>query len=370
MPAAQRGQIYRTSTGYGIRWYDETGKRRRRSGFKSRSEARQWYEDVERRRMRGDIARPAQMTFAELVERYLKTHAVGREASTMTTLRERLSHSVSVFGELKLSELERMTVEIAEWQTTLPERSRYGIVQALRQTLEAGVRWGLMNRNPAKLAGSNPQPRQPEIEPFTRTEVDRLTVELGPWGAVALFAGETGLRPSEWIALEWRDVSRTDGVTVVQRTFSRGRLKAYGKTERSRRRVPLSARACDALDSLPHRINSRLVFPAPGGGNRVRAGHGSYLDLHNWRAREWLPALDAAGLPRRRIYDLRHSFATWALAAGLSIFELARYMGTSVDMIDRTYGHLARGSEDLARAKLDAHAATDVDRLGQDRATP
>ncbi|MCP9487972.1 MAG: hypothetical protein MSC30_19205, partial [Gaiellaceae bacterium MAG52_C11] len=56
-------------------------------------------------------------------------------------------------------------------------------------------------------------------------------------------------------------------------------------------------------------------------------------------------------------------------SAGLSIFELARYMGTSVDMIDRTYGHLARGSEDLARAKLDAHAASDVGRLGQDWAT-
>jgi hypothetical protein len=66
----------------------------------------------------------------------------------------------------------------------------------------------------------------------------------------------------------------------------------------------------------------------------------------------------------RRIYDLRHSFATWALAAGLSIFELARYMGTSVDMIDRTYGHLARGSEDLARAKLDAHAASDLGSFG------
>ena len=34
-------------------------------------------------------------------------------------------------------------------------------------------------------------------------------------------------------------------------------------------------------------------------------------------------------------------------------FELARYMGTSVDMIDRTYGHLARGSETDAIQKLD-----------------
>ena len=36
---------------------------------------------------------------------------------------------------------------------------------------------------------------------------------------------------------------------------------------------------------------------------------------------------------------------------------------------DQTYGHLARGSEDIARAKLDAHAAHDLDRSGQDWAS-
>ena len=67
-----------------------------------------------------------------------------------------------------------------------------------------------------------------------------------------------------------------------------------------------------------------------------------------------MAALEAAGLPSRRIYDLRHSFATWALDAGLSIFDLSRYMGTSVEMIDRTYGHLAQDTEESARARLDA----------------
>jgi hypothetical protein len=62
----------------------------------------------------------------------------------------------------------------------------------------------------------------------------------------------------------------------------------------------------------------------------------------------------------------RNSFATWALDAGLSIFDLSRYMGTSVEMIDRTYGHLAQGAEESARAKRDAAYAR---RLGQDRAT-
>jgi hypothetical protein len=88
--------------------------------------------------------------------------------------------------------------------------------------------------------------------------------------------------------------------------------------------------------------------------------------LHNWRAREWIPAVDAAGVGKgRRIYDLRHSFATEALAAGVLVYDLARIMGTSVRMIDLTYGHQARGSEDATRALLDARAAARRGRIGE-----
>jgi integrase len=68
-----------------------------------------------------------------------------------------------------------------------------------------------------------------------------------------------------------------------------------------------------------------------------------------------VPALKAAGLPHPRIYDMRHTFATWSLAAGMSIFTLSRRMGTSVQMIDATYGHLARDAEDQDRELLDAY---------------
>jgi integrase len=81
------------------------------------------------------------------------------------------------------------------------------------------------------------------------------------------------------------------------------------------------------------------------------------MNLHNWRAREWKPAVRAAGLERKRIYDLRHTYATMSLAAGVSLFSLARRMGTSVEMIDRTYGHLARDAEDYERDLLDAYDA-------------
>ena len=62
-----------------------------------------------------------------------------------------------------------------------------------------------------------------------------------------------------------------------------------------------------------------------------------------WRERGRRRTLLRAGIePLRRVYDLRHTFATFALRAGISTFDLSRYMGASLTMIDRHYGHLAR----------------------------
>src|SRR5205814_2335408 len=103
---------------------------------------------------------------------------------------------------------------------------------------------------------------------ITREQVDALAVELGAvYGPLVVFAAETGLRTNEWVALERRDVDRAGRAVVVQRRYADGMLTPYPKTHLSRRRVPLTGRALDALDGLPARIDTPLVFPASTGGH-------------------------------------------------------------------------------------------------------
>lgn len=80
------------------------------------------------------------------------------------------------------------------------------------------------------------------------------------------------------------------------------------------------------------------------------------LDLHNFRNRAWKPAQRTTEIdPLRRVYDLRHTFATFALRAGISTFDLSRFMGTNLAMIDRHHGHLARDGREHAIRLLDSY---------------
>ncbi len=181
----------------------------------------------------------------------------------------------------------------------------------------------MIQRNPATLAGKNPQPKRAEVIPFTADELERVCGELGSHAPIVRFAAATGMRPSEWIALERCDIDREDGIAIVQRSYSRGTVRPYGKTQRSRRSVPLSRMALKALAAIPPRIDSPLAFPSAGGG---------LIDLHNCAL--------ASGSRRSK-----------RLGSGT-----ARSTPCATRSLDRVYGHLVVGAEQVARAKLDAAA--------------
>jgi integrase len=348
MPPVQRGQAYRLAPGkWGLRYYDADGVRRRKSPFRSKSAALAHYRDVIEPELRGEPAQAPELTLAEFVPLFLERHKAGVRPRTVDVLRERLAYATAAFGDETLRDLERMAGEIAAWRTRLPERSRYAITSALRQALGAAVRWGYMFVNPAKLAGRNPQPPPRPVRVYSRAELDVIGAELArAYAPLPAFAAATGLRPEEWQALERRDVDRGAGILSVRRTVSGGEIVNLGKTSASRRQVPLSQRAVAAVDAIPPRLDTPLIFPAAMGGP---------LNLDNWRRRVWAPAIEAAGIETpARIYDLRSTFASDALAAGVSIHALARIMGTSVRMIELHYGALLDGAGADIAARLDA----------------
>lgn len=354
MPATQRGQAYRLGPNrWGLRYYDAVGARRRKSPFPSKSAALAHYRDVIEPQLRGDSTPLPDLTLAEFVDVYLERHAVAVRGRTIAILRERLGYAVRTYGGVRLRDLERMSGDLASWFATLSDGSRYGIVQALRQTLEGAVRWGHINRNPAKLAGRNRQPAPRTVRVFTFGELDAIAAELSAmYAPLPAFAAATGLRPEEWAALERADIDRRAGQISIRRTVSedehgRKLLVDLAKTNVSRRQVPLSKRALAALDELPARLDTPRLFRAPKGG---------LLNLDHFRHREWGPAIEASGIRRpARIYDLRSTFASRAIAAGVPVFELAKIMGTSVRMIERHYGTLLDGAGAGIATRLDVY---------------
>lgn len=336
------GEIKRTAGGWSIRFRDARGVRRQRGGFRTKAEAKTVLDDELRRARLGPLYRP-DVTLRELVDAFLDQYQGA--ASSKDRLDQYLGKATARFGDVPVVELNAL--EVSRWRASLPQTMRHGAHRALRQALGAAVRWQWIERNVA-VDVRNPVHARAEFTPFeTWDEVEALAIELGPFGPLAIFSVGTGVRPEEAFGGEWADVDLDARVFTVRSSFAKGQLKRYGKTERSRRRIPLRAKVLGALRELPRREG--VLFPAAGGGR---------INIDNFRSREWVPALKAAGIEHRRIYDMRHTFATWSLAAGMSIFTLSRRMGTSVQMIDATYGHLARDAEDQDRELLDAYDAS------------
>jgi integrase len=301
------------------------------------------------------LRRRAMPTLSELVEEFTDQH--NAEANTLRALKERLRYAtegpaLDGQGGFKDVRIDRLTVtEIGAWRKRLPERSAWAITKALRQVLHYAVRAKLLDENPSCLV-PNPEPKRREVATFESVEnLEAIADELSPaFAPIPIFVGLTGLRCSEWLALERGDIDRRSGVVHVRRVFTDGQVKLYGKQTGSLRTVPLPPRAAESLSALPLRLDTALLFPGARGG---------YLNLNEWRQDEWTPAVKGAGLEHRSPYALRHTFASFAIAAGVPLFELSRFMGTSVEQIGRTYGHLLPDSLERARTTLDGFLATE-----------
>jgi integrase len=356
MPPVREGQVFKLKTGaWAYRIHRGAGGQV--GGFATKGAAREALNARLGRERLGVDYRP-RLTFTELVDEFFAQYVA--EEKSKKTLREWLVRARAQFDDLPIERLDART--ISAWRATLPPRSAQKYHRALRQVLNYAVRVDLLDRNPAADV-PNPEPPREEIVPFESwADVERVAGELEDlFRPIPVFATGTGLRPEEWIPLRLGDVDLRERAVSVLRVYSSGVLRpAPLKGKGARRRVPLRARVIEGLAESgrlgPGKDPDALLFPSWKGG---------LIDLHAWREREWYAATEAAGVaPKRTPYGMRHTYAAWSLAAGVNIFTLAKRMGTSVDLIDKTYGHFARNAEEQERELLDAFDA----RLDDDEA--
>ena len=192
---------------------------------------------------------------------------------------------------------------------------------------------------------------------LTKAEYKALDAALDPYFRPFFgFLVDTGLRFGEATALLVEDFD-LDGPTPTVRVNKAWKEDEAGgyyvgppKTKRSRRTVPLAAQTVDLIRALLEAAGDGLVFTLEEGGP-MRSGA-----VYN---RAWRPAWEKTGIPKvkwARIHDLRHTHASWMIAAGMDLFQLSHRLGhQSTATTDGRYAHLMPSSR-AAGAKLAAAA--------------
>ncbi len=347
----QEGQVGQDpeSGRYFCRWYDAERKRKYKGGFRLKSEARKHLREQIDNAVHG-VAMAPDILFADFVDLYLGSHEASK--ARLDTMRYVLEKVKSHFAGRTLRSVrteefqafrKRVNGDTNKWQTT----------QAIKQVMKAAHEWEYIERNPtAGRLVKNPKPKRREQLPFDGWEqVHAIAAEMpAPYNLIPILGCATGLPPQEWCVLEGQHIDVERSVVVVQQAWS-DELKAptpFGRHgDNMYRTVPLRPKVLALLMELDLEPD-RPIFPG--------ARHG-YVSLKHWREKMWTPAFKATGIERRRPYDCRHTYATWSLRAGVNVFTLARRMGTSVAMIDRTYGHLTTDAVEHELGLLDAQDA-------------
>ena len=214
---------------------------------------------------------------------------------------------------------------------------------------ESRGRWKLIDDNPAKRGVPNPARRCREQRPFESWAADPVA--------------RRAARADLWAdgPVRRRDRASTLGAvrarTARRRSCSRRRPDPAGVRERPGQAHQDAAEQTRRPAAGDRARGARPATAAGGQSAAVPERRGGHLDFRNFNRRHWKPVQKAAGIePLRDLYDLRHTYATFALRAGVPVFALSRFMGTSIAMIDRHYGHLAIDSHQHAVSLLDALA--------------
>ena len=209
---------------------------------------------------------------------------------------------------------------------TIQPRTVNRELAVLRSMFTRAIEWQYVKAHPmADIKDLKYQKRPPAF--LTLDQLDQLLEACGSphLYTFVVLAAHTGMRRSETFNLKWADVN-----------FKRAELTVRQTKNNEYRIIPMNKPVRDTLKKHPRHITSELVL-AHGDGTAYKGVDHAF---HK--------ALEKAGLPRIRIHDLRHSFASNLVTAGVPLNVVQELLGHKDIHMTMVYAHLAPNAKRAA----------------------
>lgn len=341
--------------------YDATGKRKRRVVYGATKQAVQAkLVRMHGQKLDGNLVNPCKLRLGEYLDQWLENTAKRTVRSTTYESYETLSrlHLKPHLGGVRLTQLTPAHIDgllrHLDAADLSPRRQQMAFA-ILRQALNHAVKRSLVLRNVC-LVVETPKVEHREMHPLTQEQAQRFlkAAETDRHYALYVLALTIGARQGELLGLEWNDIDFEERTLHIRRTLteSNGALvTGPPKTKRGTRRVRIPQVAVDAL--LAHR--KRMEDAGLSGNARVFCDLlGGPIRRQNLQRRSFKPLLARAGCPEVRFHDLRHSYATLALANGVQIRVVSDSLGHSRSSVTiDTYAHVLPSQERSAADRMD-----------------
>lgn len=232
----------------------------------------------------------------------------------------------------------------------LSDRLLLNCLSLCRSALEQAVTEKLISQNPA-LGCKTPAVKRKEMQLLSREELQRFLIQAKYDGYFEVFLLElsTGLRQGELAALQWDDLNFATGKLQINKQVLRvdGQLTiSEPKTKATIRTIILPPPVLNVLREYKRTVASRWIFPSP------RKEDAPVDPAHFRRVLHLI--LERAGCRQVRFHDLRHVFATNALAQGMDVKTLSTIIGhVSTSTTLNVYAHATDTMREAAAMKID-----------------
>jgi integrase len=312
----------------------------------------------------GTFLNQGKTTLAEYLRRWLQEYAKPNLSPRGFERYESITrvHLIPRLGSIPLVQL---TSERLQKHYTLminaglsPRSIRYHHV-VLHKALETAIKWGLLIRNVSD-GVDVPHAHQTEMQTWDEYEVTRFlqTARESPYYALFHTALFTGMRRSELLALQWRDIDFHQ--ISVNRSLHQLRDGSYvftqPKSVRSRRTIALSPSSILTLSEHKEEQKSiRAMLGLPLGDDDLAfATHDGKPLRPNTVSRAWTALAAHAGLKVIRLHDARHTHASLMLKQGVHPKIVQERLGhSSIQVTLDTYSHVAPGLQEAAAESFD-----------------